>query len=135
MVDFQSSESNLNPSRSFRTLLNYRDTISANTSLQAQLDYKTTDRSGIHGYSSTTTGMNAHVQKAVPKLNLAFSVGGSYYHNSSTLSTDTYQLSSVLTWRIEKLTITMGAVAILTKTAFNTYLNEQFTLTLSRRLF
>ena len=138
-TDYQSTTSNLNPSRVFKSTAGYRETIAPNTSLNAKVHYTTITRQSAVTSSEDTLGADAHLQKNVPRKNLSLALGVSYAHRSAFSTTETYSLNSYLSWKIGKLLISMSASvseSVITSAGVkNVSVNEQYYLTLSRRLF
>jgi hypothetical protein len=137
--EFQSVGSNINPSRTFRSIADYRKDLAMNTNLYAKIYYTTTSQSGIASYSDNTLGADTRLQKYVPQKNLSLALGASYAHRQSFTASDTYLLSSSVMWKIGKLLLnasaTMSESVSESPIGNNIIISEQFFLTVTRRLF
>jgi hypothetical protein len=137
--EYQSISSETNPSRTFRSIADYQKSIAPDTSLYAKIYYTATTRQGIINSSDDTFGTDARLQKHVPRKNLNLSLGVSYAQRRSITISETYTVNSSLMWRIGKLTLTASASvseSVSTTPAGGTATaNEQYFLTISRRLF
>lgn len=140
--EYQSVVSNINPSRTLRSIADYRKTIDASSSLYAKAYYTKQTRGGAgeSGYSEDTIGTDAQFQKNVPRVNLGYNVAVAYVYSKTFTTAESYLLSSSLSWKAGKLVITMSASISETATTMpaggrNSIVTERYLLSISRRLF
>jgi hypothetical protein len=137
--EYQSVVSNVNASRTIKSIIDYRKNMTTNTSLYAKMNYTMTKQEGSSTGSYNTFGANARLQINVPRKNAAVAFGLFYYRRDSFTTSESYALNSSLTWKIGKLLLTAGAIATesvsTTQSGKNNVVSQQYYLSLSRKLF
>jgi hypothetical protein len=142
--EYQKVSSNVTPYTAWRTELRYLQDITPTTQLQAAGRYSSTNYPqgttlGGQAYTDKVLGADAGVLKRFPKRNISLSVRGFYSQKRGLSSSDTYGLTSSLTWTTRKLLVTMGATVNSTTTDFQEIktkrMSQYYYLNVKRQLF
>jgi hypothetical protein len=138
--EYQSISSNVNPSKTFRSIADYRKNIAPDTSLYARLHYTSTTTLGENAYSDNTLGADARLQKFVPQKHLSLGLNASFAHRSSFSSSDMYLLHASVMWSIGNLIVNATASTSETVSTSGTMgksvmVSQEYFLTMTRQLF
>jgi hypothetical protein len=144
IAEYQEIISNVNPSQSWRTELDYNKNLSLTTVLNGKVHYASTHypqrlSGSASGYTQTFYGAIVKVQKHYPESGLNATLGVAYDHSEGLGSSKTYSLNSALTFKRGYTDlIFQGRVSLSESESIRVkqeMLSEFFYLTMRRRLF
>jgi hypothetical protein len=144
MAEYEDITSNINPSRTVRSELDYRKNITSSVSLFGRLHYSNTDYpmgqfGTTEGYTETRYGADVRFQKIFFSPRLAITLGGAYTRNEGLSESETYALSGGLSLRMGRTEVLFTGRANHTDVEGTRQDQEQiselFYLTVKRRFF
>jgi len=141
--EYQDYDSRLNPSKRYRAQTNYRNHFDGTTYVDVRVYYeKIKHLVSVYNPESTTetsTGIDMKINKRYPRKNLIITGLASYGNRKLVFDTNRYSLGAVLTWRLEKIEVSLGANWYRTESSINTgsseNTNQTYYLSLKRKLF
>jgi hypothetical protein len=143
MSEERTIESTINPSRSFRNVVEYSKRMSDTSNLYAKAEHMKTvygaGTLGTQGITEHVSSLNGIITQNIPRQKLIATATATYQKRHSTIDTEMYAVTGNLTWRLGRLSLNTGATfnrSVSTGTFDRQeLLSEFFYLTLSRRLF
>ena len=144
LAEYQDYDSNLNPTKTFRTEGTFWNTYNETTTLSANAYYM--DRSYLAvpelntpEYTEITLGGRLRGEMKFPRQHLTASLAGNYWQTKGTFTTTSSLINALLTWKIGQLDLTLGADIGSSETDLQNGKQETnhyvYYLTMKRKLF